>query len=308
MELIRGLHNLERQPTPCVATIGKFDGVHCGHQQILAAVTAKAKELAVPSSIIVFEPDPQEYFAPQNSPARLTRFREKWQLLEQVGIDKVVCMSFNRRFASMPAPDFIHKVLIEKLRVAHLIVGDDFRFGAGRTGDYALLSELGAGQFGVQTTQSIKQGTERISSSLIRTTLDEGKLSKAKQLLGRDYAISGTVVHGQKLGRQLGFPTLNVPLLRRQSPLAGVFVVAIDGISERTQWGVANVGSRPTIGGSKPRVEAHVFDFDGDCYGRKVEITFLHKIRDEKKFSSVDELAEQIQLDSEAARHFLKQQ
>ncbi|NVJ50879.1 MAG: bifunctional riboflavin kinase/FAD synthetase [Gammaproteobacteria bacterium] len=305
MQLIHGLNRIPEQLQGCVATIGKFDGIHLGHQQILAAVSAQARSMGLASAVIVFEPDPQEYFAGDKAPARLTRFAEKWRLFAQMGIEKVICLRFAKSLASMSAQDFIQELLIRRLQVKHLIVGDDFRFGRQRQGDYELLQQLGAGHFGVQNTASIKQGTERISSTLIRHKLQQGDFTAAEQLLGRAFSMTGRVVHGDKLGRTLDFPTINVPLRRRVSPLQGVYVVKVYGLDEPV-FGVANVGTRPTVDGQSARVEAHLFDFDRDCYGAQVELVFLHRIRNEQKFASVEALKKQIQCDVTEAKAWLK--
>lgn len=305
MKLIRGLHNLTVQQHRCVATIGKFDGIHCGHQQIIEAVVARAQAMNEESVVILFEPDPHEYFAGEAAPARLTRFREKWLQLERLGIDKVVCLRFGEKLATMDAELFIDDVLIRRLRVNHLIVGDDFRFGRERKGDFDMLKSRGNGQFTVQATQSIRQGTERISSTLIRQKLAQDELDDVRMLLGRNYSISGRVAHGEKVGRTLGFPTLNIPLLRRVSPVNGVYLVQVNGVGEQPFYGVANVGNRPTVNEVKARLEVHLLDFNGDCYGKQVTVSFLQKIRNEQKFESVEQLKEQIALDITTAKQMI---
>ncbi len=305
MKLIRGLHNLTVQQSCCVATIGKFDGIHCGHQQIIEAVVARAQAMNEESVVILFEPDPHEYFAGSSAPARLTRFREKWQQLERLGIDKVVCLRFGEQLATMDAEHFIDDVLVRRLRVNHLIVGDDFRFGRDRQGDFELLKSRGAGKFTVQATQSIRQGTERISSTLIRQKLAQDELDDVRMLLGRNYSISGRVAHGEKVGRTLGFPTLNIPLLRRVSPVSGVYLVQVTGVASHPIYGVANVGNRPTVNQVKARLEVHLLDFQGECYGKQVTVLFLQKIRDEKKFKSFEQLKEQIAQDIITAKQMI---
>ncbi len=301
MQLIRGLKQSVRPNTGCVATIGKFDGVHCGHQQIIEAVIAKAQAMNFPSLVMVFEPDPYEYFQAEKAPARLTRFREKFRLIEQLGVDWLACLSFDKRLANMPAEDFIQSILVKQLNVKHLIVGDDFRFGASRQGDYSMLERQGKSHFTVQNTQSIKQGTERISSSLIRQKLQQDELDHVRLLLGRNYSICGKVSHGQKLGRQLGFPTINIPLKRRVSPIHGVYLVLVGGVADEPVYGVANVGKRPTVNGERAILEVHLLNFNGDCYGAHVEVWFLDKIREERKFDSLEHLKQQISKDIAAA-------
>lgn len=288
-----------------MATIGKFDGIHCGHQQILDAVIAKATAMNVPSVVILFEPDPQEYFLGDKAPARLTRFREKWAELEQLGIDKVLCLRFNLKLAQMPAEDFINDILIRRLKVRHLIVGDDFRFGASRQGDFTLLQQMGEQYFSVQSTASIMQGSERISSTLIRQKLADNQLDDVRLLLGRNFTISGRVTHGDKVGRTLGFPTLNIPLKRKVSPVKGVYLVRVSGVSDTPRYGVANVGVRPTLDKLVSRLEVHVLDFEQQCYGAHVTVAFLHKLREEQKFASLDELKQQIAQDIQQAKHLI---
>ncbi|WP_144393285.1 bifunctional riboflavin kinase/FAD synthetase [Pleionea sediminis] len=306
MQLIRGLHNLRCFDSGCVATIGKFDGVHLGHQQILKAACERAKELAVPSVVMVFEPDPNEYFMGEKAPARLTCFREKLDLFRSLSIDFVLCLRFDKSLASMPAENFVDDILIEKLRVKHLIVGDDFRFGAQRRGDFILLKNRSEGHFSLQNTDSIKQGTERISSTLVRHKLAQNELSEVESLLGRRFSISGRVSHGDKLGRTIGFPTMNIPLKRKVSPVHGVYLVEIEGLSKVRHLGVANVGVRPTLKKTTSRLEVHVFDFDALCYGKQIKVFFLEKIREEKKFESFEALKHQIALDIDNAKKALK--
>lgn len=305
MQLIRGLQSLTEQARGCVATIGKFDGIHCGHQQILDAVIAKAAAMNVPSVVILFEPDPQEFFLGEKAPARLTRFREKWAELEHHGIDKVLCLRFNQKLAQMPAENFINDVLVSRLKVRHLIVGDDFRFGASRRGDFAMLQQKGEQYFSVQSTASIMQGNERISSTLIRQKLAENKLDDVRLLLGRNFTISGRVAHGDKVGRTIGFPTLNIPLKRKVSPVKGVYLVRVSGLTKSPHYGVANVGVRPTLGKLVSRLEVHVLNFEQQCYGAHVTVAFLHKIREEQKFASLDELKHQIAQDIKQAKQLI---
>ncbi|NVJ59829.1 MAG: bifunctional riboflavin kinase/FAD synthetase [Gammaproteobacteria bacterium] len=302
MQLIRGLESITKQLQPCVATIGKFDGIHIGHQQIINEVIRLAKLQNRESAVIVFEPDPQEFFAGENAPARLTRFREKWRIFKQLGVEKVICLKFSEALASMKAEHFIDDLLVEKLAVKHLIVGDDFRFGVKRSGDYALLQQHGAGKFEVQNTASITHGVDRVSSTLVRQYLANGKFDLAEKLLGRRYSIEGKVAHGDKLGRTINFPTLNLALKRKVSPLQGVFLVKVFGLANECFWGVANIGRRPTVKGNINRLEVHVFDFEKDCYGKEVTVEFVRKIRDEKKFDSVEFLKQQIAIDVDNAK------
>jgi len=297
--------------TPCVLTIGNFDGVHRGHQALLERLMAKARSLSLPAVVLTFEPHPRELFAPDQAPARLTSLREKLKLMERCGVDRVYVCHFNARFAALSAEDFIERILVRGLAVRHLFVGDDFLFGKGRRGDFALLQ--GAGQvhgFGVEAMHTIEWQGERVSSSFVREVLAEGDIEHAARLLGRAYCISGRVVHGEKIGRQLGYPTANVQLKRKRLPLAGVFVVRVDGIAAQSLPGVSSLGVRPTIGaGLKPVLEVHLLDFEQSLYGAHVSVNFLHKLRDEVRYDSLDALKAQIARDVENSRtYFLNMQ
>lgn len=309
MELIRGLHNLRKKHQGCVATIGNFDGVHLGHQAVLRHVKAKALELGVPSAVVVFEPQPREFFAAPQAPARLTRFRDKVDRLAAQGIDRIVCLPFNQKLGSLSAHDFITQVLIQGLDVRYLVVGDDFRFGCDRAGDFALLQAVGKSQgFDVVNTTTFEVEAERVSSTRIRTVLAEANFVLANKLLGVPYQIGGKVLHGRKLGRQLGVPTANLSLKNKQPALHGVYTVLLSSGDGLLHKGVANIGNRPTIDGVKPALEVHVFDFNGDLYGQRVQVTFCSKLRDEKRFSDVAALRKQIMKDLLAAREYFTQQ
>lgn len=308
MLLIRGLHNLRADHSDCVATIGNFDGVHLGHQAVFAELTARAKALDLPSVVITFEPQPMEFFRPEQAPARLTRLREKIEAIAGCGIDRVLLVRFDARLAALEAHAFVERILVEGLGVRHLYVGDDFRFGKGRVGDFALLREMGAQYgFGVENLATVSFDGDRVSSTRIRRALEQGDLMHARQCLGRRYRICGRVAHGHKRGRTIGFPTMNVPLLRRSTPLRGVFAVQVIGLDEHALPGVANIGNRPTLAGdNRFLLEVHLFDFDGDVYGRQVEVDFVERIRDEHKFESFDALREQIRHDAAQARAILQ--
>ena len=302
MELIRGLHNLRERHRGCVATIGNFDGVHRGHQQVLTGVRRKAQELGVPSVVIIFEPQPREFFAPDAAPPRLTRFGEKIRLLEAEGVDRVLCLSFNERLRALSAEQFIESLLLEGLGVKHFVVGDDFRFGCDRRGDYALLKAAGERHgFTVAETETLILEDERVSSSRIREALGANNLMLASRLLGRRYRVTGRVQHGQKIGRELGAPTANVRMHKYACPLKGVY--AVRGHLRSAQFnGVCNVGSRPTVNGVRPVLEVHLLDFKGDLYGELLSVEFLHPMRPEKRFDGLDALREQIAKDISAAR------
>lgn len=300
----RGLHNLS-SIQGSVVTIGSFDGVHRGHQAILQQVKCKAEELGLPSAVIVFEPQPHEYFSGDKAPARLMRLREKALALFDAGIDRVVCLQFNASLRQLSAAEFIQKVLVQGLGVKYLVIGDDFRFGCDRSGDYQSLQQAGlANGFEVTDTHTYEIDGERVSSTRVRAELEAAHFDKAAELLGKPYTISGKVGFGQQLGRTLGVPTANVKLRRYRSPLQGVFAVKATVGGE--SWnGVANVGVRPTVDGdSKPILEVHLFDFSGDLYGSSMVVEFIHKLREEQKFDSIDLLKAQIYRDMDDAKVF----
>ena len=304
MFLIRGLHNLRARDRDCVATIGNFDGVHLGHQAVLGALTERARNAGVPSVVITFEPQPLEFFQPERAPARLTRLREKLEAIAACGIDKVLLIHFDATFAGVEARAFVEGVLVERLGIRHLYVGDDFRFGRDRQGDFAMLREIGAAHgFGVESLDTVVEDGCRVSSTRIREALQAGDLDHAARCLGRRYRICGKVAHGNKRGRTIGFPTINVGLLRRSTPLRGVFAVQVLGLSDGPLPGVANIGNRPTLGGDdRFLLEVHLLDFTGEVYGRHVEVDFVERIRDERRFESFDALRAQIALDVQRAR------
>lgn len=306
MKLIRGLHNLSSLPQGCVATIGNFDGVHIGHQHVLAQLKQKGDELGLPTVVMTFDPQPQEFFKRGTVPARLTRLREKLLIMKRLGcVDKVLCIIFNDQLAAMPAQTFVEQVLVEKPKIQFLVVGDDFRFGHDRLGDFRLLQEMGA-EYGFEVIRmpSVQYEGRRVSSSWVRRVLTEGNLQLAEHLLGRPYSMCGRVAHGDKLGRTLGFPTANIYLHRNVSPVLGIFVVKMYGIREQAILGVANVGNRPTVGGTRTLLEVFLFDFNEDIYGRHVRVDFLHKLRDEEYFESIELLKQQMVIDAENARAF----
>ena len=305
MELVRGLHNLRPEHRGCAATIGSFDGIHLGHQAVLTQLAAHGRERRLPVTLITFEPQPREYFMPQEAPPRLTRFREKLEVLQHCGIDRVVCLRFNAYLASLTADEFIQRIMLDGLAVKYLVVGDDFRFGKGRIGDYALLEQAGRTHgFPVETMPTFNIGNHRVSSTRIRVALNKGDFNSAEALLGRPYWMSGRVAHGDKRGRTIGFPTANIFMHRNAVPVDGVFAVEMCGIDDRPIAGVANVGTRPTVDGSRALLEVHLFDFDRDIYGRHVQVSFLKKLRPERKFESFELLKRQIELDAEQARAF----
>ena len=303
MDLIRKLDKPGILKGGCVVTVGNFDGVHMGHQAILRQLRAHADELDVPAVLLTFEPQPREYFQHEGAPARLTPFREKFRLLEKQGVDKLVCLRFQQSLANMQAQDFVQKLFIDALGVRRIIIGDDFRFGKNRDGDIHTLRELGANAgFDVVPVDSFAIDGERVSSSAIRHALKRYDFALAKTLLGRAYSISGRVRHGEKRGRQLGFPTANVELKRVTTPLLGVYAAYVHGVGEKPCAGVVNIGTRPVFDGKKLLLEVHLLDFSEDIYGRYISVEFVERLRGEQKFSGIEELSAQIQRDIENAR------
>lgn len=305
---VRGLHPAGKQQRDCVLTIGSFDGVHRGHRAILEQVKQRSQALQLPSAVMIFEPQPSEFFSGEQAPARLMLLRDKVQALREAGVDRVVCLPFNARLRGMTAETFINEVLVEWLGVRHLVIGDDFRFGCDRKGDFDLLRTLSPQKgFALEQTQTIEDAGVRISSTRIRQLLQAEEFDMAARLLGRPYAIHGKVVAGQQLGRQLGFPTANVRLKRYRSPLSGVFAVQTH-LGNRVVPGVANIGIRPTVAGLvKPILEVHLLDFDEQIYGERIAVQPLKKLREEKKFASLDELKANIARDVDAARTYFLQ-
>lgn len=308
MELIRGLANLKPWQRGCAATIGNYDGVHLGHQQLLKELVARARRQRLPSVVVVFEPTPQEFLAPDTAPARLMNLREKFQALAECGVDQLLCLRFNAALAQMPAAEFIERVLIRGLGVRYLLVGDDFRFGHERGGDFAVLRAAGADYgFEVESLPGVLQSGERISSTRIRECLAAGQVEQAAGLLGVPYSLSGRVIYGEQLGRTLGFATANIALKRRVSPVSGIFVAAVHGIGNDSYYGAAYVGKRPTVNGRETRLEVFIFNFDGELYGKHLQVELLHQVRGEAQFNSLEALKAQMARDVATARAWLKQ-
>lgn len=293
--------SLQRAPGRCALTIGNFDGVHRGHRALIERVTAKARELGLASCVLTFEPHPREFFDPQAAPARLTRLRDKLELIEAAGVERVHVARFDRRFASLPPERFVDDVLVNGLATRWVLVGRDFRFGARRAGDYAALAAAGARQgFEVESMADVLFDGTRVSSSAVRAALAAGEFDAAERLLGHPYTISGRVAHGAKLGRRLGFPTANI-VLRRPPPLSGIFVVEVDALGP----GVASIGRRPTVNPVPlPLLEVHLFDWERDLYGEHLRVRFLKKLRDERKYDGLDALREAIAHDARQAREY----
>ncbi|MEQ1635206.1 MAG: bifunctional riboflavin kinase/FAD synthetase [Methylococcales bacterium] len=306
MRVIRGLTHLEPLQNGCLLTIGNFDGVHLGHQAVIHKLAQHAKHLNLPVVVLIFEPQPLEYFLKADAPPRLMCLREKVIQFSTLPVDALLVLKFNQHFANVEAEDFIQHILLEKLNVKHLVVGDDFHFGKARRGNFAVLKSAGLRYgFSVEDTSSLISNGVRVSSTAIRQALAAGDVAKAEQLLGRPFSICGRVAQGEQLGRTLGFPTANIQLFRKNVPLSGVFAIVMTGLNNRRIQGVANIGTRPTVTGSaKVVLEAHLFDFDEDCYGQAVEVHFLKKLRDEQSFASLENLKAQIAKDVIAAKTF----
>ena len=309
MRLIRGLSHLEPLKKGCVLTIGNFDGLHLGHQAVLRKLAQQGKKLDLPMVVMTFEPQPLEYFLGDNAPSRLTRLREKVIQFARLPVDDVLVLGFNRSFANYNAEAFIEEILLEKLKVKYLVVGDDFHFGKARCGNFSMLQQYGKQHgFVVEDTHSYQLKGLRVSSTLIRDALGVGDLNLAEQMLGRSYSVCGRVGHGDKRGRTIGFPTANIQMLRKNVPISGVFAVTMTGINGVEIQGVANVGARPTFdGSSKVILETHLFNFNQQIYGHYVEVHFKEKIRDEMRFESLEHLKNQIEADVKIASQFFKQ-
>jgi len=289
----------------CALTIGNFDGVHRGHRALIDRVAAKARELGLTSCVLTFEPHPREFFAREAAPARLTRLRDKLELMEAAGVKRVHIARFDASFAARSAAGFIEEVLVRGLGMRWLLVGRDFRFGERRSGDFATLEDAALRHgFRLEAMPDVLFEGERVSSSAVRAALKAGDLKGAERLLGHPYTISGRVAHGAKLGRGLGFPTANI-VLRRTAPISGIFAVEVEGLAGGKKAGVASVGRRPTVNPVPiPLLEVHLFDWDGDLYGSHIKVRFLKKLRDEQKYDDLEALQRAIARDAEQAREY----
>ena len=307
---MRITHGFYPPGMPHAVTIGNFDGLHLGHQAMLTRLLDVARARELPSCVLSFEPHPREFFTPAQAPARLSSLREKAEMLRGRGIDRLHVFRFNRAFSSLSADQFIEQVLVRTLQARYVLVGDDFRFGAKRAGDFSLLERAGR-QFGfdAEFLPTVEVGGERSSSTAVRAALAAGELEHAARLLGRPYSISGRVVHGDKLGRDIGFPTANIQLKHNRPPLLGIFAVELYGLNGQPLPGVASLGVRPTVKGADaaPVLEVHLFDFSADIYNRRVRVDFLHKLRDEEKYPDLPSLVAQIGRDVDNAKRFLAQ-
>jgi riboflavin kinase/FMN adenylyltransferase len=313
MKVFRGLPNAESR-APCALTIGNFDGVHRGHQALLTRVHEAARTRGIDAAVMTFEPHPREFFArlagdPTKAPSRIANLRDKLQSLADAGIDRVIVEHFSAHFAALSPRDFIEQVLVQGLHVKWLMVGEDFRFGAKRAGDLAMLIEAGK-EFGftVEALAAVRNDGRRISSSGVREALRLGDFGTAQELLGHPYSISGHVVHGMKLGRTLGYPTLNLRVVHKRPALSGIFVVQVHGLADQPLQGVASIGVRPTVDDSgRVLLETYLFDYSQQCYGKLIRVEFLKKLRDEEKFIDLPTLTAAIDRDAEQARAWFAQ-
>jgi riboflavin kinase/FMN adenylyltransferase len=306
MELVRGLQNIKPGHRGCVLTIGNYDGVHLGHQQMIGALKRRAAELGCPGTVLVFEPSSKEFIDPDGAPPRLTCWREKFLAMATIGVERLVTLRFDARIRAMSPQAFVDELIVGALGARHMVVGDDFRYGRHAAGTSATLTASGQlGGFTVEQIPPYLIAGVRVSSTAVRERLELGDYRGAAHLLGRGYSMRGRVVRGEQLGRKLGFPTANLRLQRRKPPLRGVTAVRAHGISAGALPGVASLGTRPTVGGVELLLEVHLFDFAGDLYGRVIEVEFVAKLRDEQKFDSLDAMMAQMQRDAAQARALL---
>ncbi len=306
MELVRGLHNISQRHRGCVLTVGNYDGVHLGHQQMIGVLKARAAELRSAATVLVFEPSSKEFIDPDGAPPRLTRWREKFLALAAQGVERLVTLRFDERMRAMTPRSFVDELIVERLGTRHMVVGDDFRYGSNAGGTIESLRAAGHEHgFGVEQIAPFCFDGVRVSSTAVRERLELADYPGAARLLGRPYRMIGRVVRGRRLGRALGFPTANLRLMRRKPPVWGISAVWVHGIDSRPLPGVASLGTRPTVNGVEPLLEAHVFDFSGDLYGRAIEVEFVAKLRDEVKFESLDAMMVQMKIDGARARDLL---
>jgi riboflavin kinase/FMN adenylyltransferase len=306
MELVRGLHNISARHRGCVLTVGNYDGVHLGHQQMIGALKVRAAEFRSAATVLVFEPSSKEFIDPDGAPPRLTRWREKFLALKAQGVERLVTLRFDECMRAMTPRSFVDELIVERLGTRHMVVGDDFRYGSKACGTIDTLRAAGQVHgFGVEQMAPFVFDGVRVSSTAVRERLEYADFAGAARLLGRPYRMMGRVAPGLKLGRELGFPTANLRLMRRKSPVWGILAVWTHGIDSRPLPGVASLGTRPTVNGTEPLLEVHVFDFAGDLYGRAIEVEFVAKLRDEVKFDSLDAMTVQMQIDAARAREVL---
>ena len=308
MQLVRGLTNLPEVADPCALTIGNFDGVHRGHLEILRLLADAAGQRGLSTSLMIFEPQPMEFFLQDKAPSRLYRFSEKLRVLETLVLDRVIALEFGQHLAQMKAEDFISHILVERMNVKYLLIGDDFRFGHERAGDFEMLKSASR-QYGFElhSIDSVLESERRISSTAVRELLHQGEIEAASALLGRPYVMCGRVIHGKKLGRHIGWPTINIPVRRHNSPVAGIYAVRVAGVQDsKVLDGVASIGTRPTVNGEGWLLEVHLFDWSGDCYGCRVDVEFIKHLRNEEKFENIDVMTLQIERDAAQAKKVLR--
>ena len=307
MRIIRGEEKVSRLSGGSIISIGNYDGVHLGHAALIDELKKRATEASAESTVVTFEPYPEEFFKPNNPSPRLTTFREKAELFRSKGVDRVVCLRFDERLAETTAEEFIERYLLGRYGIQHLVVGKDFRFGKARKGSIELLKKIAPiHQVGISVVSEVRIDGERVSSSRIRELLRKGNLAQAANLLGRRYSISGHDCYGDKRGRVWGFPTANICLRYDHVPVRGVFAVLVRGIGNQVLKGIANIGNRPTISGDKFLLETHCFNFDGNIYGRRIYVEFCHWIRNEKKFDKLEDLRKQITKDIRRAEDWFR--
>ena len=306
MELVRGLHNISRRHQGCVLTVGNYDGVHLGHQQMIGVLKARAAELRAAATVLVFEPSSKEFIDPEGAPPRLTRWREKFVALAAHGVDRLVTLRFDEYIRAMTPENFVAELIVAGLGTRHMVVGNDFRYGCNAVGTIDSLRAAGAARgFGVEQIEPFVFDGMRVSSTAVRERLALSDYAGAQRLLGRPYRMLGRVVHGRELGRTLGFPTANLRLMRRKPPVKGILAARVFGIEPGPLMAVASLGTRPTVDGTDMLLEVHVFDFVGDLYGTELEVEFVAKLRDEVKFDSLDALIRQMKVDAAQARDLL---
>ena len=303
MKLVRSIDSKNIPEGGCALTIGNYDGLHLGHQMILRRLVEKGEELSLPTVVMTFLPTPDEYFQKQRAAPRLFGLSARYLSIREHGVDVMLALPFNSRLANSSPEEFIRQILIEGLDIRYILTGDDFNFGKGRRGNHGVLKQFGQEHgFIAEQFQTISDSSARISSTRIRKALASGNMNVARQMLGRNYSMVGRVIHGDKRGRQWGFPTLNIAV--RKPPFTGVFAVCVQGVDQDEYYGVANLGTRPTVGGLKTLLEVHLFNFDRNLYGRRICVEFIDKIRDERKFDCFDQLKKQILADCEAGKRF----
>jgi len=310
MEFVRGLQGLKARHRGAAITVGSFDGIHLGHGALIASTCGLAAQLGKPALMLTFEPLPREYLMPQDPPARLTDLRERWRVLERSDLNAVCVLRFDEKLRQLTGEQFV-ELLTERFAASAVVVGQDFRFGRGGAGSVTLLrAAADAGKFALELVPSVCIDDIRVSSSGVRAALARGDFHAARDLLGRAYSMRGKVVAGEQLGRRLGYPTANIRMRRRKLPMTGIYAVRVRGVdavdSHAARAGVASLGFRPTVNGTEPLLEAHVFDFEGSLYGRELEVEFVAKIRDEEKFANLDALVQKMHGDAAAAREMLK--